>query len=98
MSYDGYIPELYELAQDLSPSLVFIEDIDHIGLERRGFSRSDPPLIALLREMDGITEKTAIVIASVVFIGHICYVCHAERFRAFLLSFHSLLHLIQSGL
>lgn len=56
-----YISNLYSLAQNLSPSIIFIEDIDFLGHERRDFYHGAPPLLALLAEMDGITEKTAIV-------------------------------------
>ena len=60
--YSGpYISGLYYLAQDLSPSLVFLEDIDFIGQEREDFYFGNPPLLTLLAEMDGITEKKAIV-------------------------------------
>lgn len=58
---ERYIPDLFSIAQDLSPSLVFIEDMDFIGQERHDFFRGTPPLISLLAEMDGIEEKTAIV-------------------------------------
>jgi len=58
---DRYIPDLFSIAQDLSPSLVFIEDIDFIGQERHDFYRGTAPLISLLAEMDGIAEKKAIV-------------------------------------
>jgi cell division protease FtsH len=58
---EGYISDLYSLAQDLSPSMLFIEDIDFIGQERHDFFHGTAPLIALLAEMDGIAEKTAIV-------------------------------------
>ena len=34
---DKYVTELYELAQDLSPCIVFIEDIDLIGRNREEF-------------------------------------------------------------
>jgi cell division protease FtsH len=57
----GYISDLFAIAQDLSPSIVFLEDLDFIGQERQDFYRGTPPLIALLAEMDGIQEKTAIV-------------------------------------
>ena len=59
---DEYITELYELAQDLSPSLVFIEDIDLIGQSRMEFvyhKRSS--LLSLLTIMDGIEEKKEVV-------------------------------------
>jgi len=61
MFQEGYIVELFAIAQDLSPSLVFIEDLDFIGQERHGSYRGTPLLIALLAEMDGIAEKMAIV-------------------------------------
>ena len=34
---DKYVTELYELAQDLSPCIVFIEDIDLIRRNREEF-------------------------------------------------------------
>ena len=58
---ERYIPDVFSIAQDLSPSIVFIEDMDFIGQERHGFYRGTVPLISLLAEMDGIAEKTAIV-------------------------------------
>lgn len=61
LSAGGYISDLYEFAQDLNPSMVFIEDLDSIGMERSDFYHGSPPLLALLAEMDGITEKMAIV-------------------------------------
>jgi len=61
MVQGGYIPELFSVAQALSPSIIFIEDIDFIGQERLDVYRGGPPLISLLAEMDGIAEKTAIV-------------------------------------
>jgi cell division protease FtsH len=61
MVQGGYIPELFSVAQALSPSIIFIEDIDFIGQERQGIYRGGPPLISLLAEMDGIAEKNAIV-------------------------------------
>jgi len=57
----NYISDLYSLAQDLSPSIIFMEDIDFIGQERRDYYHGTPSLFSLLAEMDGITEKTAIV-------------------------------------
>jgi cell division protease FtsH len=58
---EEYISDLFAIAQDLSPSIVFVEDLDFIGQERYDSYHGNPPLIALLAEMDGITEKTAIV-------------------------------------
>ena len=36
---ERYIPDLFSIAQDLSPSIVFIEDMDFIGQERHDFYR-----------------------------------------------------------
>jgi cell division protease FtsH len=59
---DEYITELYELAQDLSPCLVFIEDIDLIGQNRQEFGyQKGPALMSLLTVLDGIEEKKEIV-------------------------------------
>jgi len=62
LMHSGYIGELYELAQDLSPSMVFIEDIDLIGQQRvrSQYSRSDA-LAALLSALDGVQECTGVV-------------------------------------
>ena len=57
MFVPGYISELYELAQDLSPSIVFIEDIDMVA----EVSRRHPPLLMLLSELDGVEEHQRII-------------------------------------
>jgi cell division protease FtsH len=59
---DDYITELYELAEDLSPCIVFIEDIDLIGQNRMefGYTRG-PVLLSLLAVMDGIEEQREVV-------------------------------------
>lgn len=62
LSADEYITELYEMAQDLSPCIVFIEDIDLIGQNREEYSyRSGPALLALLAVLDGVEEKQEII-------------------------------------
>ena len=59
---DDYITELYELAEDLSPSMVFIEDIDLIGQNRMEFGyHRGPALLSLLAVLDGIEERKEIV-------------------------------------
>jgi cell division protease FtsH len=62
MDADEYLTELYELAEDLSPCLVFIEDIDLIGQNRGefGYQRGNA-LLSLLSVLDGIEEKKEIV-------------------------------------
>jgi len=59
---DDYITELYELAEDLSPSMVFIEDIDLIGQNRMEFGyHRGPALLSLLAVLDGIEERKQII-------------------------------------
>jgi len=59
---DDYITELYELAEDLSPSIVFIEDIDLIGQNRMEFGyMRGPALLSLLAVMDGVEEQREVV-------------------------------------
>ena len=59
---DDYVTELYELAGDLSPSIVFIEDIDLIGQNRMefGYMRGSA-LLSLLSVMDGVEEQREVV-------------------------------------
>lgn len=59
---EEYITELYELAQDLSPTIVFIEDIDIIAQNRAefGYSRG-PALLSLLSALDGVEEHREVV-------------------------------------
>jgi len=62
LSADEYITDLYEMAQDLSPCIVFIEDIDLIGLNREEYHyQHGPALLSLLNVLDGVEEKHEIV-------------------------------------
>ena len=62
LSGDEYVTELYEMAQDLSPCIVFIEDIDLIGLNREEYHyQSGPALLSLLNVLDGVEDKHGIV-------------------------------------
>lgn len=62
LSENEYITELYEMAQDLSPCIVFIEDIDLIGLNREEYHyQSGPALLSLLNVLDGVEEKHEII-------------------------------------
>jgi len=59
---NGYLTELYELADDLSPCIVFIEDIDLIGQNRMEFGyQRGSALLSLLSVLDGIEEQDEIV-------------------------------------
>jgi len=62
MDGDEYLTDLYELADDLSPCIVFIEDIDLIGQNREefGYQRGNA-LLSLLAVLDGVEEKKEIV-------------------------------------
>ncbi|MBM4447104.1 MAG: ATP-binding protein [Chloroflexi bacterium] len=65
-----YISYLYELAQDLRPSIVFIEDLDLIAEERREsrYTRAEA-LACLLSALDGVEEcKEVITVATTNFI------------------------------
>lgn len=54
-----YIFELYDLAKDLKPSIVFMEDIDLIGENRRRMKSAALP--TLLAKLDGIEECTEVI-------------------------------------
>ncbi len=57
-----YVELIYEIAADLSPSIVFLEDIDLIGQEREEFGyQHGSALISLLAELDGVEEQHEIV-------------------------------------
>ena len=59
---DDYITELYELAEDLRPCIIFIEDIDLIGQNRMEFGyMRGPALLSLLSAMDGVEEQRDVV-------------------------------------
>jgi cell division protease FtsH len=57
----NHISQVFEIAQDLSPTIIFVEDIDFIGQERQQHYRGTTAFLELLEEMDGISEKSAIV-------------------------------------
>jgi ATP-dependent 26S proteasome regulatory subunit len=66
LSEDEYITDLYEMAQDLSPCIVFIEDIDLIGLNREEYHyQHGPALLSLLNVLDGVEEKHEIVTVAI---------------------------------
>ena len=57
-----YITELYELAQDLAPCIVFIEDIDFIAQNRMELGYfGGSTLLSLLSALDGVEEHEEIV-------------------------------------
>ena len=57
-----YLHALYELAEDISPSIVFIEDIDLIAQEREeSHYMSGSALLTLLSVLDGVEERDGVV-------------------------------------
>jgi len=61
-NYDGgsfEIDSIYEMARNLAPSVVFIEDIDLIGKER-DFGNNTSILGELLTQLDGITDNSGV--------------------------------------
>lgn len=62
LSSHGYISQLYSLAQDLKPSIVFIEDIDLVGQDRGAshYTKGEG-LFALLKALDGIEQCEGVV-------------------------------------
>lgn len=59
---DAYLTELYDLAADLSPSIVFIEDIDLIGQNREEYGyQKGYVLVSLLSLLDGIQQRKNVV-------------------------------------
>jgi len=59
---NDYVTELYEVAEDLRPCIVFIEDIDLIGQNRMEFGyQRGPALLSLLSVMDGVEEQREVV-------------------------------------
>jgi cell division protease FtsH len=56
-----YIRELYDIAGDLKPSIVFLEDIDLIGESRSGPGARGDALNELLDILDGVKECSEVV-------------------------------------
>ena len=62
MASDEYISDVYAIAQDLSPCLVFVEDLELVGQDRVEFGMSrGPALLSLLAEMDGVESRKEVV-------------------------------------
>jgi AAA+ superfamily predicted ATPase len=59
---DNYFRVLYEIAGDLAPSIVVIEDLDLVAQEREDHGiHTSPLLIALLNILDGLEKTSAVV-------------------------------------
>ena len=62
LEHPGQLSLLYELAEDLAPSIVFLEDIDLIAQEREMSSyMRGSALLTLLSVLDGIEECSGVV-------------------------------------
>ena len=58
----GYISELYALAHDLRPTILFLEDIDLVGEDRGESHYSRASIMSeLLAELDGVEECDGVV-------------------------------------
>lgn len=59
------VRDLFKIARDHAPCIVFIDEIDSIGAKRDGIhgsSEDDQTINALLKEMDGFTEREGIFV------------------------------------
>lgn len=59
------VRELFKLAKQNSPCVIFIDEIDAIGMDReknKGTSENDQTIDALLQEMDGFSDRSHIFI------------------------------------
>jgi cell division protease FtsH len=62
MEHEYYLSVVYELAQQLAPTITFIEDIDAIAQDRMEYGcNRGPALLTLLSLLDGIEERKEIV-------------------------------------
>lgn len=59
----GYINGVFAMAQDLTPAMVIIEDIDSVAVDRnKSFYREGPILFELLNILDGIEQRTDMIV------------------------------------
>lgn len=82
------ISELFEIARDLSPSIIFLEDIDTAGISRHITGRINPLLGKLLNEMDGIQRNDDIVVIATTNNIHVIDEALANRPGRFDLKIH----------
>ena len=62
---------LYEMARDLSPTIIFLEDIDTFG-QSRDTGKTDPITGELLNQLDGLKSNDGVVtMASTNFVGQL---------------------------
>ena len=56
------VRSLFQKARELSPCIVFIDEIDAIGTSRAGTGHADSVLIQLLTELDGFDDKSEVIV------------------------------------
>ena len=64
VSNTGRVTSVFEMARDISPSLLFFEDLDLFGSTRTHRSYSDMLLGELLNQLDGLRENDGIVVVA----------------------------------
>lgn len=62
MEYSGLVSTLFKIARNLSPAVIFMEDIDTVGISRHFSGKMESILGRLLNEMDGIKRNDGIVV------------------------------------
>ncbi|MCX6818441.1 MAG: ATP-binding protein [Candidatus Aenigmarchaeota archaeon] len=82
------ISELFDMARDFSPSIIFLEDIDTIGVSRRMTVSINPMLGKLLNEMDGIQNNNGVVVVATTNNIHVLDEALANRPGRFDLKIH----------
>ncbi len=82
------ISELFEMARDFAPSIIFMEDIDTAGISRHHTGTVNPVLGRLLNEMDGIKKNDGIIVIATTNNTHVLDEALAKRPGRFDLKIH----------
>lgn len=82
------ISDAFRIARKFSPSIIFFEDLDTVGVSRRLAGGINPILGKLLNEMDGITSNDGIVVVATTNDIHVLDEALANRPGRFDLKIH----------